>query len=742
MLFMLLNLAFALFFAFETAYVTRVASKYGDENNPVINNILLAIVPVSILALAIATRNFLTPPLFTAMLRLCFLVEGILLVNIAFCFPYYAWKHSNLLLRIIKLLLYIGVFLLVHFKFRAITVTLSEGMRVESDYLFTGLAHTYFPWTWVTLFHFFFRYLIPAFMCILMLVHNDMFSAKLGQYKGYLHTAALAAMWLTAYLLQKVSAVYGGYNLLHFAIYIPLLVIIPAASWLPSAPSGKALLIFILKWIALYILPALILGLFFVFLHQFAMRNMLLFAAIACSGTGLALGLVTVISEIIQNTRLGHTSDYATIFEKELAAIDYTDEMDSIANTMFKIFRKNAEASSMSVFINGGNSTFETAYSSTGRKTNLTGLDRLFESLLNIGKTVVIYNELETLYALVSIKDQLEKFFSDTHSDALFILNEGRDVHGFILLGLKESRDHYREYDLNIFTKLYSYFFVFGYYMRNISNKEIIGTVNRELRMSSQIITSIQENIDALNNPKIDAGHLMIPAHNIGGEFVDMIRLTDTRHLFVVGDLSGKGIAASMSMVILKAIIRAYLAETHDFKQLVVKVNSFIRNNLQKGTIFSGMFAIMNFENDTLYYINCGIPAMLLYTQAYNNVIEIQGAGHYLGFVSDIAPYLSIKQIKLHESDIVLTCTHGLTESHSLRGEEYGKERIQRNMVANSMYPAHRMVRFLYDDLTKFMSHEMEDDVSILVLKYLKTNETEKAEAETRNEAESFAPEQ
>ena len=72
--------------------------------------------------------------------------------------------------------------------------------------------------------------------------------------------------------------------------------------------------------------------------------------------------------------------------------------------------------------------------------------------------------------------------------------------------------------------------------------------------------------------------------------------------------MSGKGIAASMSMVILKQIIRAYLADTHDFKQLVVKVNRFIRDNLQKGTIFSGMFAIMNFENDTLYYINCGLP--------------------------------------------------------------------------------------------------------------------------------------
>ena len=35
------------------------------------------------------------------------------------------------------------------------------------------------------------------------------------------------------------------------------------------------------------------------------------------------------------------------------------------------------------------------------------------------------------------------------------------------------------------------------------------------------------------------------------------------------------------------------------------------------------------------------------------------------------------------------------------------------------MYPAHRMAQFVYDDLIKFMSHEMEDDVSILVMKYL-----------------------
>ena len=51
-------------------------------------------------------------------------------------------------------------------------------------------------------------------------------------------------------------------------------------------------------------------------------------------------------------------------------------------------------------------------------------------------------------------------------------------------------------------------------------------------------------------------------------------------------------------------------------------------------------------------------------------------------------------------------------------------------MVANAMYPASRMAQFEYDELMKFMSHEMEDDVSVLVMKYLQSNASEKAEAE------------
>ena len=96
--------------------------------------------------------------------------------------------------------------------------------------------------------------------------------------------------------------------------------------------------------------------------------------------------------------------------------------------------------------------------------------------------------------------------------------------------------------------------------------------------------------MDRIKNKKYDIGYRMVPARNIGGEFVDIIRLTDTRYIYIIGSLSGKGIAASMNMVIMKSIIRTFLAETTDFKLLIQKVNLFIKNSLPKGVFFSGLF--------------------------------------------------------------------------------------------------------------------------------------------------------
>ncbi len=322
-------------------------------------------------------------------------------------------------------------------------------------------------------------------------------------------------------------------------------------------------------------------------------------------------------------------------------------------------------------------------------------------------------------YDFAEIKGCLLDLFGTCSADAMIVLREGRHIFGLIMLGQKDQSNEYSDYDYNALSGLYSNFFTIGYYIKNIANESIIGVVDREIEFSGQIIHSIQDNIDRVSNEKTDIGFLSLSARNLGGDFVDFIRLTKDRHMFIMGDVSGKGLGASMSMVILKSVIRTLLAETGDFKDLVVKVNSFIKFHLPKGTFFAGIFCLLDFSENMLYYINCGIPAMFLFTEAYNNAIEIQGDGKVLGFVKNIENLIKGKKIKLNPGDVLLATTDGLIDSQSLRGDRFGKDRIQKFILDNRMYPAERMAHFLYDNLIEFISKQVEDDVTITVIKYL-----------------------
>jgi len=655
----------------------------------------------------------------TTAMKLVFCFDAVFFCQLSSSFISIGSKKHKSLKIFIKILFVLFALFIIFFKFKSIELNVEKGVIIESEYLFSPAARQFFPWTWVTLYTALYRYILPVAGYLSLLILQEYTATQIEKYQTYVIGLGIVIMWITNMAISFIAPVSPSFTLLYMFAYLFMIVTLFSAWTKTSVPSGKGILVTILKAVLSYIIPAIIIGALCFFVQPLYSNFKAGFIVGLTFASILLVGYSLGISEILSNSTKFYTADYANTLENGLASIDYTNgEMDQIANRMFEIVKKNTESSSMNVYILTSKGEMETAYSSNNSSMTFQASSPLFDSLLNINRSVVVYSEIEKEHDLAVVHDQLEKFFETTKSDALFLLNEGHNLFGLITFGKKVSGDHYKTYDKNVFEKLYSYFFVFGYFMRNISNKDVIGVVNREIKMSSQIITSIQENIDKINNRKIDVGYLMIPAHNIGGEFIDFIRLTDTRHLIVVGDLSGKGIAASMNMVILKSIIRTYLSETHDFKQLVVKVNSFIRDSLRKGTIFMGTFALIDFETDTLYYINCGIPALMLYTQVYNNVIEIQGSGHVLGFVKDISPFISVKSTKLNPGDIILACTDGLIQSHSLRGEQFGKERVQQAILDNSTYPAQRMAQFTFDGLTKFMSKEMEDDVSILVLKY------------------------
>ncbi len=744
MIYIILNIVCALFLALFTHMVD---SKVKNDNLGVSSlsvSMLVATIESILFTLILVMRYFNFEALISPVMRICLSLDGIAFVIVSFGIFEIGKPKKLAVTSLLKYGLILFAVFISFFKFSTIDVSYEHGIVIASEYLIPAPARDFFPVTWSSLFTNLYRYVLPVTgLLFLAFLQEDKNATQLEKYQTSVMAEGVLLMWAINLAIKYISVEAPAFSLLYLFSYLFMYVVFYMAITKTTVPSGKAIFVTLFKTLVSYILPALVVGVLSMILQPVGSGLTTSFIVEFILFAIAAVLFSLWISSVVSSSSKLYTADYEASLEKDLASIDYKEsEMDQITAKMFEIMRRNVESSSMSVYILSGNG-LDVAYTSNNMNITIPLNNPMFDALLNINKSIVVQSQIEKEHDLSVVQKELSKFFKLTKSDAFFILNEGHNIFGIITLGTKASGDHYKEYDYNVFVKLYSYFFVFGYYMRNISNKDVISVVNREIKMSSQIITSIQENIDHVKTTKVDIGYLMVPAHNIGGEFVDMIRLTENRHLFVVGDLSGKGIAASMNMVILKSIIRSYLAEVHDFKQLVVKLNTFVRDSLPKGTIFAGIFALIDFETDTMYYINCGIPALMMYTQVYNNVIEIQGSGHILGFVKDISPYISVKTTKLNHGDIIMACTDGLIQSHSLRGEQFGKERVQQAILDNSTYPAQRMAQFTFDGLLKFMSKEMEDDVSILVIKYegLPGSEEETpAEEKTAEEVSAETP--
>jgi len=554
---------------------------------------------------------------------------------------------------------------------------------------------------------------------LMVLVRAENESNKLLRQKNIKNVIGVASSWLLAMYVFFGSKYQSLLFTLMLVCYIPEIMIFINAASSDEIVDNKTFYRLIARFGIRYALPGIACAYVYSVLWPRLYNNVILFEVIY---VGLAIAsavMIFSVRKLSTKTDILREVRYASNLAADIKGINLEDSKpNEINQALLKIFGKYLDSSSLNVMGDTNEGALDTVYSSNEKQVSIPIDDHHFEVLLTTKRHVFLRQYIEHEYSISEVKHGILKVMDEYNSDAFIILNEGRHIIGIMFLGAKTSGNRYNDYDYEALNDIYSDFFVIGYYQKNIANEDVVGTVNREIQMSGQIITSIQENMDFITNPKIDVGYLMVPAHNIGGEFVDFIRLNNYHHLFVIGSLSGKGIAASMNMVILKSAIRTFLLDTTDFKELIQKVNYFICTSLPKGTFFAGTIGLLDFITNTMYYVNCGSSGIFLYTRSFNNVIEVQGEGHVLGFKKDISNLIKVRDIRLSEGDIVVSCTEGLLESKSLRGEPYGKERAQRQMVENVPFDSSKTAKFIYNSLVSFTSKELEDDVTILVFKY------------------------
>ena len=210
----------------------------------------------------------------------------------------------------------------------------------------------------------------------------------------------------------------------------------------------------------------------------------------------------------------------------------------------------------------------------------------------------------------------------------------------------------------------------------------------------------------------LDYSGVCIQAREIGGDYYDFLHLGPARLVLLIGDVSGKGIAAALLMANLQAILRSHTAVTAGQPgELLRSVNHFFCQNTAEGS-FATLF-VGDYDDSArrLRYANCGhLPALVLH--ADSSVDRLSSTATVLGLFDDWE--CAIEEHQLAPGDTFLLYTDGVTESFNPEGEEFGEQRLIESLERHRALPPRDLLAAIVDDVQRFSAHSQRDDITLI----------------------------
>jgi serine phosphatase RsbU (regulator of sigma subunit) len=212
----------------------------------------------------------------------------------------------------------------------------------------------------------------------------------------------------------------------------------------------------------------------------------------------------------------------------------------------------------------------------------------------------------------------------------------------------------------------------------------------------------------------LDFAGVCIQARQVGGDYYDFLDLGRDRFGLVVGDISGKGIAAALLMANLQANLRSRAIAFDGPQHLLRAVNQTFFENTAEGAYATLFFAEYDDTAQSLRYVNCGhLPALLLRTN--NKIEKLDSTNTVLGLFNEWD--CSSAEARLFAGDVFVLYTDGITESFNAAGEDFGESRLIGALRRNRELPPEMLMTSIVDEVQKFSTREQHDDVTLIVAK-------------------------
>lgn len=203
------------------------------------------------------------------------------------------------------------------------------------------------------------------------------------------------------------------------------------------------------------------------------------------------------------------------------------------------------------------------------------------------------------------------------------------------------------------------------------------------------------------------------PAGPVGGDYCDLVNGPQGSFHFLLGDVSGKGVAASLLMTHLHALFRSLISSGVPLNSLLEQASRvFCESTLP--THFATLVCGLATASGQIEICNAGhLPPLLV---RGDNVERIDSAGLPLGLFCNVE--FNSQKLSLQKGDSLVLYTDGISETLDQAGNEYGIERLMSRAREFRELPPDILIQKLWTDVSSFRTGgPVTDDASIMVIR-------------------------
>ncbi len=242
--------------------------------------------------------------------------------------------------------------------------------------------------------------------------------------------------------------------------------------------------------------------------------------------------------------------------------------------------------------------------------------------------------------------------------------------------------------------------------------------LEKELDVAREIQRKILPS-DVPEFPELEIASVFIPAFEVGGDYYDFFKISDSKFGFVIADVSGKGISAAFIMAEVKGIFESLSKTMERPKEILIKANEILKETLDSKSFVSAAYGYFDFNKRNLIFARAGHCPLFLLRDKDSKQIRPSGLGLGLSGKEYFEQTLEEYSINLEKNDTIVLYTDGVTEAKNERMEDFGDKHFLSVLQENSSLSAQELSNRIIKEITVFSSaHDQYDDITLVIFKW------------------------